>query len=331
MSEGPGQLSLFGGEPAPDPASAAIDLAPVHADAARIAARLPAGIHFGTSSWSFPGWRGLVYSREVAQAALARDGLREYAAHPLLTTVGVDRSYYAPVPEEDLQRYAGQLPDGFRACLKAPAAVTSTATFDPGSRARSLPNPAFMSAERLIDELVEPCARSFASHTGPFVLEFPPAPRHAPLPPVEFVERLDRLLGALPREFEYTVEIRERRLLTGAYARVLARHGAGHVYNYWSYMPEPGDQARIVPPDDMPFTLVRLLLRPGTRYEDQRDAFRPFDRIVARDDGMRLQVAALVRRAAANRRRAYVLVNNKAEGSAPLTIRALAELVADPG
>jgi uncharacterized protein YecE (DUF72 family) len=328
VSDRRGQLSFFESEPIPPARDRSVDLAPVHADAAAIAAKLPSGIHFGTSSWSFPGWRGIVYTRGTSQAALARDGLREYAAHPLLTTVGIDRSYYAPVPEEDLRRYADQLPGGFRACLKAPAAVTSSATFDRGARTRAVPNPTFMSAGRLIDELIEPCARSFAAHTGPFVLEFPPSPRSAPVPVREFLERLDALLGTLPREFEYAVELRDRALLTIEYARILARHGAGHVYNYWSFMPMPIDQARAVPPDDMPFTLVRLLLKPGTRYEDQREAFRPFNRIVEQDDGMRLQVTKLVRRAAANGRRAYVLVNNKAEGSAPLTIRAIAEMVA---
>jgi uncharacterized protein YecE (DUF72 family) len=123
------------------------------------------------------------------------------------------------------------------------------------------------------------------------------------------------------------VEIRERALLTPAYRGVLSRHGVAHVYNYWSFMPMPEEQASVVRPEDAPFLLVRLLMRPGTRYEDQREAFRPFNRIVERDDTMRAQIARLVRRIA-NRGRAIVLVNNKAEGSAPLTIRALAELLA---
>jgi uncharacterized protein YecE (DUF72 family) len=322
-----GQLSLFGEEPAPPRPTSTADLAPVYADAARIAAKVPPAVHFGTSSWSFPGWRGLVYSREASTSALARDGLREYSAHPLLTTVGVDRSYYAPVPDEDLRRYAGQVPDGFKACFKAPASVTASMTYDAGPGTRTVPNPTFMSADVLVEELLAPCARSFAAHTGPFVLEFPPSPRGAPIHPAEFAERLDALLSALPREFEYAVEIRERALLTPAYRGVLSRHGVAHVYNYWSFMPMPEEQASVVRPEDAPFLLVRLLMRPGTRYEDQREAFRPFNRIVERDDTMRAQIARLVRRIA-NRGRAIVLVNNKAEGSAPLTIRALAELLA---
>jgi hypothetical protein len=80
---------------------------------------------------------------------------------------------------------------------------------------------------------------------------------------------------------------------------------------------------------DQPFLAVRLLLRPGTRYEDRREAFAPFDRIVEPDEDMRRQVVDLVAQAVGRRIPAFVLVNNKAEGSAPLTVRELARQVAD--
>ena len=83
------------------------------ADVRQLGDRLPASVRFGTSSWSFPGWAGLVYRRPRTQTELARDGLREYARYPLFGTVGIDRSYYAPLTGEDLKRYAAQLPTGF--------------------------------------------------------------------------------------------------------------------------------------------------------------------------------------------------------------------------
>ncbi len=53
-------------------------------------------------------------------------------------------------------------------------------------------------------------------------------------------------------------------LVTPAYHALLARHGVAHTYNYWSAMPMPLAQAAVVPPDQLPFVVVRLLLRPGT-------------------------------------------------------------------
>jgi uncharacterized protein YecE (DUF72 family) len=135
-------------------------------------AKVPDGHQF----LEFPRF-GIVYARKRATSMLAKEGLHEYAQHPLLRTVGIDRSFYAPIPEDDLVRYADQLGDEFPCCAKAPAAVTSESI--PGLN-RHHPNPDFLSAPRFIAEMLEPFARSFARHTGPFILQFsPPADRKA--------------------------------------------------------------------------------------------------------------------------------------------------------
>jgi uncharacterized protein YecE (DUF72 family) len=319
------QLDLFG----PPPSEASDDLAAAHAEASALAARLDPRIRFGTSSWSFPGWRAIVYSRSLSQTTLAREGLREYARHPLLRTVGIDRSFYAPIPDDDLKRYADQLPDGFLACAKAGASVTSAVRL--GSReAAEEPNPNFLAPGVFIEEMLEPFARHFRRFTGPFVLEFSPLPRGVRIAAAEFLDALDRFLAALPSEFRYAVELRERSWLTRAYAEVLTRHGAGHVYNYWSAMPMPLEQAEIVPPGTLRHAVVRLLLPPGTRYEQQREAFRPYDRIQAPDPVMRRQVVEIAQRSVGRGSDVFVLVNNKAEGSSPLTIMEIARLL-QPG
>jgi uncharacterized protein YecE (DUF72 family) len=323
------QLSLFPAESAAQVGeAAAADRATLDARFERlapVAARLPSTLRMGTSSWSFPGWRGIVYPSGANANALAREGLREYARHPLLRTVGIDRSFYAPVPEADWARYADQLPDGFVCCIKAPATITSYVV--QGSP-RPQPNPDFLSADRFIEEVLHPLDRAFRAHTGPLLLQFPPLPGRASLDPAAFAEMLDAFLDRLPRHIELAVEIRERSLLTDLYRRVLARNAAAHVCNYWSAMPMPGEQADFVRVEAAPFVVVRLLMRPGTRYESQRDAMAPFNRIVEQDEHMRRDVTTLLARASAAGQRAFLLVNNKAEGSSPLTIEAIAERLA---
>ena len=63
-------------------------------------------------------------TRENDRRRCWRGGTAQYTQHPLLRTVGIDRSYYSPVPADDLLRYAEQLPERFPCCAKAPAAVT---------------------------------------------------------------------------------------------------------------------------------------------------------------------------------------------------------------
>jgi uncharacterized protein YecE (DUF72 family) len=325
------QLSLFpvdsASQAARDAAAGQPALEERFADLRVIAAALPTGLRMGTSSWSFPGWRGIVYPGAATTSQLAREGLRDYAKHPLLRTVGIDRTYYAPVTGDEWRRYAAQLPADFVCCIKAPASVTTFTV--PGPDAT--PNPDFLNAERFVDELIAPCREHFAAHTGPFILQFPPVPRRVSLDPAAFAEMLDAFLDLLPREAEYAVEIRERALLTESYRRVLARNGVAHVCNYWSAMPMPGEQAELVDDEAAPFTMVRLLMRPGTRYEQQRETMAPFNRIVQQDEHMRRDTVAVLRRAAAAGRRAYLLVNNKAEGSSPLTIESLARRLATTG
>ncbi len=319
------QLSLFGGEEPP-----ADVLAAEYASARTLAEGLPPTVFFGTSSWAFPGWYGLVYSKKQSQALLARDGLEEYARHPLLRTVGIDRGFYAPIPAEDLQRYASQLPPGFPCCTKAPALVTSAVQFGHGWGANGESNPDFLSPERFMEVMGRVFLDHFRANTGPFLFEFPPTrPDQRPAPEL-FAERLDRFFSALPKGLPCAVELRDRALLTPAYAQVLRAHGASHVYSYWRAMPMPLAQARVVPVETAPFIVVRLSLKPGTQYEERRALFAPFDRIQDPSEEMRRDVAELVRRADAAGRRSYVLVNNKAEGSSPLTVRALAERLQRP-
>lgn len=309
------QLSLFRPRMlAPDPALVTL------------AARVPAHVRFGTSTWSFPGWEGLVYADKRSTEALAADGLAEYAHHPLLRTVGIDRSFYAPIPEADYTRYASQLPPGFVCAMKMPQLLTLPVFHAHACGLSGQTNPDFLNVEKFTAWMAQPLRAAFAGHVGPLIFEFSPVPAAQRLTARDFAERLDVFLAELPRDFSYAVELRERSHFTPAYRRVLERHQVAHVYNYWSHMPPLERQLEAVPPQIAPYVVSRLLLAPNKRYEEERERFKPFNRLLAPDLAMRAQVVALVRQVKVP---VYVLVNNKAEGSAPLTIRALAEMLAD--
>jgi uncharacterized protein YecE (DUF72 family) len=290
-----------------------------------IRGRLPQTIRFGTSSWTFPGWAGIVYHRRYpSQRAFLRESLAEYANHPLMRTVGIDRGYYAPVPEQDLAMYGAQLPSGFRAAIKVWQRITMPG-FPRHPRYGSeagRPNPDFLNAELFARVVHEPVRTAFAEHMGPWILEVAPSPR--PLDPAWFCGKLASFLGQAPPDFPFAVELRDRRLLTETYARTLEEHGASHVFNYWSRMPALAEQMQISRLLQGSLMVIRLLLPPGTRYEELKEAYAPFDRLVAPQAAMRQDVISLVRAALDRDMETYVLVNNKAEGSSPLTVQALA-------
>jgi len=318
------QLGLFDRPEEP----AASPIARMQQELEPIRGRLPSKVRLGTSSWTFPGWAGLVYHRRYPnQHAFLRDSLREYALHPLMRTVGVDRGYYAPVSEEDLAQYASQLPDDFRAAMKVWQRVTMPGYprhprygADAGTQ-----NPDFLDPEVFAKAVHEPARRAFRRYMGPWIIEVAPSP--SPLDPAWFCEKLDSFLAAAPGDFPFAVELRDRKLLTAQYVRTLRKHGASHVFNYWSRMPGLADQMRVDGLLESPLLVVRLLLPPGARYADLKERYAPFDRLVAPQPEMRKDVVRLVRAALERDMECYVLVNNKAEGSSPKTVQALAEML----
>jgi len=77
------------------------------------------------------------------------------------------------------------------------------------------------------------------------------------------------------------------------------------------------------------FTMLRLLTPLGMSYEAAKKRAQPYTKIVEELPQMRRETVQLVRQALGAGRRAYVLVNNKAEGNAPLTVQGLVEMLRD--
>ena len=72
-----------------------------------------------------------------------------------------------------------------------------------------------------------------------------------------------------------------------------------------------------------PFTVLRLLTPLKMSYEAAKKRAEPYNKIVGELPEMRKETVNLVKQAVAENRRAYVLVNNRSEGNAPLTVQAL--------
>ncbi len=73
------------------------------------------------------------------------------------------------------------------------------------------------------------------------------------------------------------------------------------------------------------FTVVRALLRPGRAYEDAVARFQPYNKIGDENPEARNALRDWIRRMREERRTSYIFVNNRLEGNAPETIRAVTE------
>jgi uncharacterized protein YecE (DUF72 family) len=309
-----------------DPASTSAVVLPFE----RLGARIPPNVRFGTSTWNYPGWRGLVYHRDYGTKGAAAKMLEEYAAFPLFGTVGIDSSFYGPPTEEVLRSYAEHLPTGFPCVSKVWSQLTIqrfTKAQDPTRAGKA--NPDFLNPDLFVEEIYQPYQRYFPRNTGPFVFEFQTLAKSSGIDAEGFATRLDEFFSALPRDAQYGVEIRNDEFLTPMYFAVLREHGVAHVFNSWTRMPPIGHQLDLPGAITGSFLLARALLKPGRTYNEAVDAFAPYDRIREPNPKLRRDLVRLVEAAVKTRIPAYILVNNRAEGSAPLTIAAVAELLGE--
>ena len=287
-------------------------------------------VRFGTSTWTYEGWQGQVYLKQYKKTTFARECLGEYCQYlyngePLFRTVGNDSTFYRPPTANQLRHYLKQIPEDFEMCFKVWEELTIPSYANQaryGSKAGQL-NPRFLDATLFEDLMLTPYREvKFEPHTGPFLFEFQ---RHG-MVTEEFCSRLDTFFSQLPKDFRYAVEIRNAGLLGPEYRQVLERHGVAHVYNHWSYMPSLAEQHQRIGRFTAPFTVLRLLTPLKMSYETAKKRAEPYTKIVGELPDMRRDTVSLIQEATNQAKTAYVLVNNRSEGNAPLTVKALVEV-----
>lgn len=302
-----------------------------------IGAALPPLLRMGSSSWSFPGWRGLVWADAATELALSHRGLAAYAQHPLLRTVSLDRSFYRPLPTAEYARLALQVPADFRFVVKAASMVCDATLREQGSGRALQANPLFLDPAAALEQVWRPAVEGLGDRLGVLVFQLSPLPRQWLAEPALLLARLNAMFEAL---FEWhpaarsgdsglvAVELRDPALLTPELAALLARHGVRCCLGLHDRMPSVDEQLpmlRALWPGPL---VVRWNLQRGYRYGAAKDAFAPFDKLVAPDPSTRTALAKLIAATVRAGQPAFVTVNNKAEGSAPLSVRALAEELA---
>lgn len=302
-------------------------------DRARLAARLNElarrGVWIGTSSWKYPGWIGQIYTRErylsrgrFSQRLFDATCLAEYAG--TFPAVCGDFSFYQFPSADYWRRLFASAPATLRYAFKAPEEVTvkvfpGHARY--GARA-GLANPSFLNADLFAGAFLGPL-EPFREQIAAIIFEFGTFSRAAYPEPVRFFDDLRRFLAALPSGWRYSVEIRNREYLQPAYFACLREHGAAHVFNAWTRMPELGAQIAIPDAFTAGFTVSRALLSQGRSYEQAVKTFEPYQRVQQVNQPARQALRDIIARAAAAGQPAFVFVNNRLEGNAPQTIEAV--------
>jgi uncharacterized protein YecE (DUF72 family) len=267
----------------------------------------------GTSSFSSKDWVGPFYAPGTSPG----DFLRHYAA--AFDTVEVDSTYYAIPSESMVDGWVDKTPDHFLLCAKFPRAIVHGGD-GPAPDGAKLLDPDHTYGSR--DKFLAVMSR-LGTRLGPLVLQFPYFSRKVFVSRDAFVERLNRFLGDLPKDFSYAVEIRNKAWLTKDFADVCRSHKVTMVLVDQAWMPMPDEL------DFDPVTTeqayVRLL---GDRKEIEAITKSWGAEVIDREEKLGRWASILADMVHRNVS-TLVYVNNHYAGHAPTTVRRLKKLFDD--
>jgi uncharacterized protein YecE (DUF72 family) len=305
--------------------------APPLAEDIALAAALPPHVHLGTSTWSYPCWQDLVWAGKHSEATLSKTGLPAYATHPLLRAVGIDRGFYRPLAASEFERHAQQVPPGFRFTVKAPSLVTDALVRSEDGRGQQA-NPLFLDAAAALQDFIEPAYEGLGARIGALVFQISPLPGPLLARMNEQFDRLHALLLALPRPPAgvIAVEVRDAAWLTPDLAALLRDTGARYCLGLHPKLPPLQEQLplmRALWPGPLVARWNLNRLHGPYGYEEAEKRYGEFNEMLDPDLETRAELARIIRGTAGAGQEVFVTISNKAEGSAPLSVRALAQAI----
>jgi uncharacterized protein YecE (DUF72 family) len=197
------------------------------------------------------------------------------------------------------------------------------------------PNPLFLDPARARADFVQPAAEGLAGRLGALVFQLSPLGPRWLHDVVELHRRLGALFEtctpALPAGATIALELRDAALLTPRLAALLERRGVRYCLGLHDRMPPIAGQLPMLRALWTGPLVCRWNLQRGLRYGEAKDLFTPFDRLQAPDPATREALARVIAGTVAAGYAAYATINNKAEGSAPLSVIELAKAIAARG
>ena len=300
-----------------------------------LAAALPRLAHLGTSSWTFPGWKGLVWDGDYSDAQLSKYGLAAYAQHPLFRCVSLDRAFYRPLSALQHAGYAAQVGEDLRFTVKAPALVTDATVRGESGRATQ-PNPAFLNPKLALQEFVQPALTGLGQKLGGLMFHISPLPSALLADMPALLQRLATMLHGLTSpdalrqaapDTVVAVEVRDPHWLTPEFAAVLRAAGATYCLGLHAKMPPIEGQLpmlRALWPGPLVCRWNLHRSHGAFGYKEAVKLYLPFNRLVDEDLLTRSMLARVINATTKAGYPVYATLNNKAEGSAPLSMAALA-------
>lgn len=278
-------------------------------------------IEFGTCSWNYDSWIGLVYSKKAPYSAAY---LKEYSMK--YNTVEVDSWFYKIPTTEDAFEYKSLVPESFSFACKLPEMISLTHERNRDKAKPLVPNETFLSPDLYTQYLT--AISELKSRVFMLELEFEYLNRDKMASLSEFMKSIDGFTNALEKQgirndLPLGIESRNSNYLKREYFQFLKDHAISHVFSekqYLQHIYELFDQFGDLFGERIP---IRLL--GGDRKEIETLTNGNWNEIV--DPKPELpEIAAMLKTMGKESKLVKVYVNNHFEGSAPKTIERIQAL-----
>lgn len=283
-------------------------------------------IHMGTCSWKYKDWQGIIYPEEGKY-----NFLTEYARS--LDTVEVDQWFWSlfgvdkvKLPEvKTVNEYLLSVPEDFKFTIKVPNGVTLSHfyTHGKGKGAPLEENPHFFSLE-LFEKFLDRI-KPMQKQVGVLMFQFEYLNKQKMKSQAEFLERFGDFVRRLPSGYEYAVESRNPNYLNEKYFTFLRDNGLHHVFVQGYYMPPIGplfDKFKDYTGD---ISVIRLM--GSDRKGIEKRAGNRWDKIVDNRDNELPDIVRIIQELEERKVMVFLNINNHYEGSAPLTIKKIQEML----
>jgi len=285
-----------------------------------------AELRIGTCSWKFPSWQGLVYS-----ALEGINYLEEYARQ--YDTVEIDQWFWSlfkpdsvkmPKPA-DVAAYRASVPDDFRFTVKAPNSITLTHFYKKAKSDPLVVNRSFLSPSlfETFLSLLEPLREVL----GPVMFQFEYLNKQKMTSQDRFQALFEAFAKQIPAGYPYAVEVRNARYLNESFFEFLNRNGLSPVFVQGYWMPPITGVyekwRRLVLEQEV---VVIRLLGPDRKGIEKVTGKR-WNQVVAPKDEELTAVVDMIGDLLDEGVNVYLNVNNHYEGSAPLTIDRIRQLL----
>ncbi len=283
-----------------------------------------AELRIGTCSWKYESWRGLVYSDKPKIIFL-----QEYAQR--YNTVEVDQWFWSLFGEKKInlpefhhvEAYKKSVGDKFIFTVKNPNSLTLTHFYRKSKKEELKPNPHFLS-EELTNEYLK-TLEPLKQNLGPLMFQFEYLNKQKMKSQQDFQIQFGNYVDKLNRDYQWAVEIRNPNYLNKAYFEFLQDYKLIPVFLQGYYMPSIID---LIPKfmDYLNDTIVIRLHGPDRKGIEKRTGGKWNERLEPRDDELK-RLVEIFAKVLDRDIDIYLNINNHYEGSAPLTINRIRELL----